>query len=167
MAYQCSVCRKITYDIDSPPCGESNCPKFRPIEVLITHFSHENKIVCSGESSIENNTIRSSHMLYAANCPICTELAKPIIEALRDNHLLKLGIESKPEPTQEKEVYLADLDLPAKLIDSLFQESVKRENMSLLTLSGLREWSKTNLLTSIPGIGDDEQSLLLKTLEKV
>jgi hypothetical protein len=106
-------------------------------------------------------------MLYAANCPICTELAKPIIEALRDNHLLKLGIESKPEPTQEKEVYLADLDLPAKLIDSLFQESVKRENMSLLTLSGLREWSKTNLLTSIPGIGDDEQSLLLKTLEKV
>lgn len=166
MAYQCSSCRKITYDIDSPPCGESLCLKFRPIEVLITHFSHKNIIVCSDEQ--KNNSIRSTHTLVGVNCPACRELAKAIIQTMKDDSLRKKGIVPKPtEPKNEADVYLADLELPAKLIDALFQESVKRENMSIMTLRGLREFVKTESLTSIPGIGDDEQTLLLKTLEKV
>jgi len=167
MAYQCSSCRKITYDIDSPPCGESPCVKFRPIEVLITHFSNKNIIACSGE--LKNNSIRSTHTLIGVNCPACRDLAKKIIDEIRNNSLRKRGIAPKPNetPKPETEVYLADLDLPAKLIDSLFQEAVKREDMTLMTLHGLREWSRTNLLTSIPGIGDDEKTLLLQTFEKV
>ena len=167
MAIQCSSCKKITFDIDSPPCGERDCSRFKPVNVLITHFSYKNKIVCSGEDY--NSSIRSYHLLPYVNCPECLVKGNELLKQLRQEELEKKNPKPKVQPQEtpviDEVVYLADKGLSAKIVETLFQHGVQIGDMSILTLEGFKSWVKHNNISSIPGIDEEDEFQLLAILE--
>lgn len=174
MALKCNNCKKITYDIDSPPCGETNCERFRPVQVLITHLSYKvngvDTIACLG---VPNVTIKSLHRMDTVNCPECIIASKQIIADIDEKYYaMKEDNNPKPKPVVESVpeepqiVYLSQLGLPDTLIQKLQVWAVELDNMELMTYDGFVTWNETNELTDITNINSEDLQLLQLILKR-
>jgi hypothetical protein len=162
MPFKCSSCRKTTNNLDTPPCGDNDCTKFRPVKIVITHFAYNDKgkkmIACINKV---NDSVRSNHLLTTVNCPACLALVPKIL-----NKKYGTPLPSEPEPKPVPK-YLSELTKDVILIGTL-QAAMMEPDQSydLLSIEGLLKWkndygSFTTILGITPEL-DETLTILLK-----
>ena len=165
--------------MDEPPCGDSECKKFLPEQVLTIHHApfdenFQRPLTCTGEPSA--NRVRMSSTPFATTCPLCLDVLKSKQEEEENSQPEPEEVEEVIEEVVEEEVKEQPL-LPEKTLKSIgfpehqiddVKKYAKEKNLPLITTpTGLLAWvNEGNDITLIPGIGDKSRDPLLKLLNE-
>lgn len=73
--YQCDKCQKYTNDLDTAPCGTTNCSSFQPREIATVHYIYrndENKLIipCDPKNRVG---IMASSTFAGVTCQKCVD----------------------------------------------------------------------------------------------